>query len=118
MINIDKDIVKDLFQLWQDLSIAGELSIGKNFNENYTRLKERVNKYYSLHNVIESNDNVNDKQFNFMFQVDSTLVEIWANTKTEAWARLMIDCDMAYEAKKIELCSKYHKDRTQTEVEI
>lgn len=41
----DKDLVADLFKLWQNLAEAGELRIGNNFSDKYNELNHRGNKY-------------------------------------------------------------------------
>jgi hypothetical protein len=37
-----KALIKELFQLWEDLSEAGELSIGEKFSQKYEVLKMAV----------------------------------------------------------------------------
>ena len=48
---LDKQLVNELFELWQNLAEAGELHIGKGYSEKMQVLEMRVNKYNSLHNV-------------------------------------------------------------------
>jgi len=51
---LDKQLVNELFELWQNLAEVGELHISKGYNEKMQVLEMRVNKYNSLHNVSES----------------------------------------------------------------
>lgn len=51
---LDRQLVNELFELWKNLAEAGEIHIGKGYNEKMQVLEMRVNKYNSLHDVSES----------------------------------------------------------------